>query len=54
MAVRYVATGGTPIKVEPRRCGNGLKVSQGNSYLMIKADELEMLVEAMRDVCNQI
>jgi hypothetical protein len=43
---------GTPILVAEKRHGNGLIVSQGDSYLLIGTDELEPLIDAMRNVVH--
>jgi hypothetical protein len=50
MNYRAVTTGGKPIVVQLKRNGNGLKVSQGDSYLLVSTDEIELLAAAMREV----
>jgi hypothetical protein len=45
-----IANGGTPIVVQAKRHNDGLKVTQGDSYLLVRTDELEPLIAAMRDV----
>jgi hypothetical protein len=49
---RSISNGGTPIWVQPRHRANGVIVAQGTSYIVIGSDEIDELIQAMREISS--